>query len=336
MTCMRTRRFEGLDGLTDVADKLATASAHDVYIDIGREYKPPIPADERSDPAYPKQTDRQAIWNARDGDLAYIGSNEYEITQHADVLGVITDALKQSSSEVGFGAIRDYATHIDGFVTLEGHNIDVYDLVGDGYRPPARPDMANEYMTDIGAQENGNWTTDDLGVGLRFKNSFDGSKKILLETMAYRHICQNWMILGKETIGSHQMLHVDILNPDDVESVIGMVIDDKDSIASQIHDAVHERYPIHFIPDALRHVGFGPTYRQWIIDTLAAFDINKRDVSLWQTYNAITQHLDHEVVSDIRAEAYQGHQERASRVLMGDIGDPSPTDDFEETYGVAI
>lgn len=316
---MHDRTFDSLGEFRDIFPKLASASSHNVYIDIGDSYTP-ANSEATDELTYGVCVDKQSIWNDRDSELAYIGSDNYTITQHADVLRTIDDALGKTVGEVGIGAVRDYGSYIDGFATLEGHSIDVAELVGEGYVPPD------------GAGADDGHATDTLGVGIRFQNSFDGSEKLVLETMGYRFACQNWLLWGSEEIGSQQMLHVRNLDQGRVEDLIFEVVDEKETVEETIIASTGETYPIEAVPEVLHNVGFGATYTKNITRLLQTFDIDQQNVSLWHIYNATTQHLDHDVVDGVVPETYQTWQQAATNIFMGEVGDPSPVEEFASVY----
>lgn len=327
---MRQRNFNGLSGLCDTIPKLATASAHSVYVDIGDTYTQPIPADDGVNPTYPVHVDRQAIWNDRDATLSYMGTDTYEITQHAEVLETINASVEEWDGDVDFGMVRDYGSFIDGFVTFEDHSIDVFDVAGEDYNPPSRPDMGEESMNETGARVEGQWTTDHLSIALRFRNSFDASRKLRFETMCYRHISDAWMITGGN-IGSFEMYHIDEIDTDAVQDMIDEVIGDKESLADQIGTAIDEQIQIEATPNALDQIGYGSTYQKHIIDVLQAFNPGNT-ITLWDLYTATTQYLDHEVVDNVVPAVYQDRQESAADILAATVGDAEPHPEYKTVY----
>lgn len=329
---MREWTFGTLGEFRDVLPKLATASNHDVYVDVGDGYGGHTDSGgEARDPNYPVVVDRQAIWNDRDNCLAYMGSDEYTITQHSEILDMIDSALGHAVGEIGIGHVRDYGEFIDGFATLEGHNIDVMDLCGDGYVPPARADMADPTLTENEAKGGDGWVRDRLGVGIRFQNSFDGSEKLALETMGYRFICQNWLLWGEEEIGSQKMVHVNALDSEMVEDLIFDVMDNKAAVEEQIITAVDEEFPIETAPNILSDSGFGVRYANDITELLLSFGVGDH-ISRWDIYNAATQYLDHQRVDELIPSTYQRYQGAASHIFAGNIGNPEPVKNFEEVY----
>lgn len=331
---MEERTFGSLGEFRDIVPSLARASSHNVYIDVGNEYDPFAgKLNETGEPEYPMAVNKQAIWNDRDNSLAYMGSEEYTITQHATTMELIDDALGHAVGDIGIGRVRDYGEVVDGFATLEGHDIDVMELCDGGYVPPARADMADPTLTTQEAKDDDGWVRDRLGVGIRFQNSFDGSRTLTVETMGYRFICQNWLLWGEQEIGSQKMVHVNALDREIIEDLIFDVMEKKDDIEEQIVLSAGEEYPIETVPNILDDVGFGVHYANNITETLLTFD-NERMVSLWDIYNATTQHLDHERVTEVVPETYQKYQRSAAEMFAGNIGDPEPVEDFHEVYAV--
>lgn len=317
---MRSKTFNGLEEFRGIVPELATASNHNVFIDVGSGYE--LSAGEPLDPV---QVEKQAIWNSRDDELAYIGSDNYEITQHSDVLQLIDDAVGQTVGEIDIGYVRDYGERIDGMVTLNGHNVDVGELVGDGYVPP-EGELLDDRTQDVESafQDDSGWARDILGVGVRFNNSFDASERIRLETMGYRYICQNWCVWGKETIGEFEQLHINELEAEDVEELITDVVDKKSEVESIIVDSNSDKLKWEWISPLLEEVGFGTYYQRSIIKKLRSYDgvSEDEDIRRWDLYNAVTDHLDHATVQDVNPNVYDRHQNKAIKVLTEDVKSP--------------
>lgn len=315
---MEEHTFEGLGEFREVLPQLATASAHDVFVDLGAGY-----GAGRDSPRDPKRVGHKAIWNDRDDRLAYIGTEKYTITQHEEMLRYIDEAVGQTVGEVDIGRIRDYGERLDGMITLDGHSIDVGELVGEGYVPPDSSVMETRASTaQEGIQDDTGWTRDILGVGIRFGNSFDGSEKVNLETMGYRFICQNWMVWGEETIGSHEQLHMDELKPEHVEELIFDVLDKQDEAEGIVADAVEDRIKPSWAAPLLDDAGFGPRYQKNIIEELFNYDMVDGEWSRWALYNSAVYILDHNVVQDVNPNVYDRHQDKANYILVNDVSSP--------------
>lgn len=329
---MRTKQFEGLAEFREVVPELAQASNHNVFIDVGSDYE-----QEAGEPLNPVPVERQAIWNSRDDELAYIGSDSYEITQHSDVLSHIDDAVGKTVGEVDIGYVRDYGERIDGLVTLKDHNVDVGMLVGDGYVPPEGEILDDRTATVEDAKNADGTVRDILGVGVRFNNSFDASERIRLETMGYRYICQNWMIWGKETIGEFEQLHIEELEAEDVEELITDVVDKKKNIESMIVDSNSDKLKWEWISPLLEEAGFGRNYQRRIIEKLRSYNgVNEdEEIRRWDLYNAITDHLDHDTVQKVAPDVYNGHQGRAIKILTEDVSSPNEEVPVAEVMGEA-
>lgn len=327
----QTHTFDGLGELREILPNLAHASSHPVHVELGNEYEfddengaPMMTKDQSSSL---QQIRHQAIWNNRDDRLAYIGTDKYEITQHEDLIGYIDDAIGQTVGEVDIGRIRDYGERIDGMMTLDGHNVDVAELVDDGYVPPESELMSDRSEEFKGFGAHDGTVRDILGLGIRFSNSFDASERIRMETMGYRYICQNWLIWGKETIGTFEQLHIDDLEQEDIEELIFDVIDTNDEAESMIVDSVKDDdYPLTWAMPALKDVGFGPRYQKRILERLRRYGTVDDEFSRWELYNAVTHYLDHETVENVKANVYDRHQNKASQVLTEQLESPSEDD----------
>lgn len=324
---MQRIQFDGLAEFREVIPQLATASSHPVYVDVGEAF-----GAEGSEPTDPQKVNRQAIWNGRDDRLAYTGSDGYEITQHSEVLQYIDDAVGQTVGEIDIGFVRDYGERIDGMCVLEGHSVDVGELVGEGYVPP-ESQLLDDRTASVEDAKNADGTVRDiLGVGIRFQNSFDGSERIRLETMGYRFICQNWMIWGKETIGKKEMLHLERLDREVVEELIFDVMDKQDDMEMIVLSATEQELKMEEVPGILDNVGFGKQYQRNILRKL--IDEYGRDhdgeLTRWDVYNAITDHLDNDIVDTVNPNVYDRHQDKAVKLLMNEVKSPDETIQAEE------
>lgn len=319
-----THTFEGLAQFRDTLPQLARASPHPVYVDLGDQYV----GENDSSPAQPQQVKHQAIWNNRDDRLAYIGTDSYEITQHEEVLSMIDDAVGQTVGEIDIGRIRDFGERIDGMLTLNGHDVDVEELVGDGYIPPEGELMSDRSEQFQGFGEHDGTVRDILGVGIRFANSFDASERIRVETMGYRYVCQNWMVWGEETIGEFTQLHISDLDPADIEELIFDVLERRTEIEGLVVDSVEDDdYPLSWAMPALEDVGFGPRHQKRILNRLRDYETVDDEFRRWDLYNAATAYLDHDVMQHgadgVNPNVYNRHQGKAIQLLMNEYSSPS-------------
>jgi hypothetical protein len=274
------------------------------------------------------QVEHQGVYNNRDDRLAYIGTDKYRITQHEEVLRVIDDAVGQTVGEIDIGQIRDFGERIDGMLTLEGHSVDVEELVDDGYVPPEGEVMTDRAEEFQGFGEHDGTVRDVLGVGVRFANSFDASERIRVETMGYRYICQNWMVWGEETIGEFTQLHIDELSQSDVETLIFDVLEQRSEVEGLIVDSIQDDdYPLTWAMPALDDAGFGPNYQKRILKKLRDYGAVDDEFRRWDLYNAVTEYLDHDTMQlgddGVNPNVYDRHQGRAIQILMEEIDSPS-------------
>lgn len=317
-----TRTFEGLAEFRETLPQLANASAHPVFVGLDEQFgSDNLPNELQS-------VDHQAIWNNRDDRLAYIGTDSYEITQHEEVLGIIDEAIGQTVGEVDIGRIRDFGERIDGMLTLNGHDVDVEELVGDGYVPPEGELMSDRSEEFQGFGQHDGSVRDILGVGIRFANSFDASERIRVETMGYRYVCQNWMVWGEETIGEFTQLHINELASEDIEELIFDVLDQRDQIESLIVESVEDNdYPLSWALPALENVGFGPRHRQRILEKLRDYRSVDDEFRRWDLYNAATDYLDHDIMQagddGVNPNVYNRHQSKAIKLLTEQYSSPS-------------
>lgn len=344
---MRIHEVDSVEALRQTSqDRLAHASPYNVYVDKGTKYNPnrnprSQPKDahlaiDDSDEDNPKVP--QAIWNERDNRFAYLGSKKYELTQHFEVIQNLIDAVEGTTGEIDAAMIRDYGERIDGIAILEGHTIDVGEIVGDGYVPPE-----NALMESSGEQfygDEGEWggapgdntgsVRDILGVGVRFRNSFNGQEPIFGETVGYRYISQNWMVWGESVIGTKRQTHMQELGPAFFGDLIDDVIEQLGDVEDVIANASGAMIDADQVPPLLKEAGFGKNYVKRIsgqvIDYVGADD----QINIWTLYNAVTYVLDHYTAEErqVNPGVYDNHEERAAGILTGEVEAPDEREDI--------
>ena len=308
---METTEFNTVSELEDLSHSLARASRHPVYTDLTQEYS----EEESIHIKSPSQLeDLNCLWNNRDNRRSYIGTKKYNLIQHREVIDAIRDAVDMSVGSIEKGILRDYGEHINGvliFSNQEEANINVEELIGGDYMPP---EGSNRYV-------------DTVGLGMRFWNSFDGRSKFGGSVMAYRFICQNWMVWGEEKITEKEDYHIkgsseDIgIDPEYFVEAINTVFDRKEMVEDAIITAEHEELPVSQIPNLLDSVGFGKNYQRKIVyRLLQQVDTHSSGyTTLWRVYNAATYHLDHDRVTGMGPEPYNIQQSHAWDILSTDV-----------------
>lgn len=306
----RQKTFDSIGELEEVSNSLARASRHPLYADLGTEYGEAMSLyDDRKKRIERdfNEIDHTVVWNNRDDQIAYIGSEYYNLIQHREVIDTIRQAVNRTAGEIDKGVIRDYGSKVDGTIVFgnrENARIDVEELVGDGYVPP----------------EGGN-VQDRLGLGLRFRNSFDGGTRLSGSTMGYRYICSNWMVWGEETIAENDTLHIRRADEDigiDVEffeKIIHEVFEEREMLADVVKASIEDgEVPSSWAVGIYEDAGFGRNYQLAAARQLAEWEVGE-NTTLWTLYNAMTQHLDHDRVLDVRNGTYDKYQNRAWNIL---------------------
>jgi len=249
-----------------------------------------------------------------------VGSKRYNLIQHREVVDAIREAVAATTGSIEKGVVRDFGAHVNGVLVFGDQDeaeIDVTELVGDGYVPP----------------EGSDWARDRLGLGMRFHNSFNGRSGFGGSTMAYRFICGNWMVWGEEEIAGRSDYHIKSkddehgIDPAYFEDVIGAVFDARDPLAGTVKDSIEEgEMPIEWAPGVLREAGFGTNYAKRITGRLLEME-QPRDggTTTWHLYNAATGHLDNDREGDLGPEPYDRHQDTAWSLLG-----PDPTEPFDQ------
>lgn len=299
--------FENVGELEDISASLARASRHPLFADLGADYAEPRSVHQASgdDIEHLEQT---VVWNNRDDELAYIGSKLYNLVQHREVIDAIREAVGETVGTIDKGVIRDYGSKVDGVLVFGNQDrarIDVEELVGEGYVPP----------------EGAEWTNDRLGLGARFRNSFDGGMRLGGSTMGYRYICGNWLVWGEEEIASKDELHLRKdgegvgVDAEFFEAIIQEVFDEKDYLEGVVKDAIEEgEFPFEWSEGVLEQAGFGRNYRKAIMRVMEGWDLDD-EINQWILYNAATTYLDNNKFQTVGNGVYNKQQGRAWEIL---------------------
>ena len=322
---MRQYEFHDTSELEEISNQLARATQHPIHVDLGSEYHGHAGEEVSPEPERPvHQDDLSVVWNNRDDRRAYVSSDRYELVQHREVIDKIRSAVGSTTGSIDFGMIRDYGEKVDGIIVFgdqENATIDMRDLLGDDYIPPeGRPD------TDPTA-ETSQWR-DAIGLGMRFRNSFDGGTKVGGSTMGYRYICQNWLVWSEAEIGRVEQIHTHELTEDFFADIIQDVFSVKDETESILVESEEEEFPLTWAPQILEDAGFGRNYQKAILNRLDGH-IDNEETTLWRLYNATTSYLDHEVAHDVGNGVYNSRQKRAWNILTMDEIRP-PEEEPEE------
>lgn len=319
---------------------LAQAVRRPVYYDKRNEFG--VPDDEKSQSRYEQIPDKSAVFNDRDGELAYMSSDRYDLIQHSEVFSAIKEAVDQTVGDIDFGMVRDYGARVDGILVFSNQDealIDMRELLGDSYIPPeGRP------QTDPTAEES-RWR-DSVGLGMRFRNSFDGGTKVGGSTMGYRYICQNWLVWDEAEIGSVERQHMrqveepDGLEPDFFEEIIHDVFEVKDEVSSVLQQAEENELPLTWVPDMLDSVGFGKNYQKRITGRVLAqkpyLSDTGGDTTMWRVYNATTNELDRRTAQDASAYTYDEYQSFAWEMVNDEPEAPEEEPDIDDLEEFAI
>lgn len=300
--------FSSVAELEDMTNNFARASRHPVFVDHSQTYQDGEGHEVSDLASLQSQDDVHVIWNNRDDRRSYIGSTRYNLIQHREVVDAVREAIGNTVGEIDKGVVRDYGEHVNGVLVLDSDKsfLNVEEIVGDGYVPP----------------EGSAWTRDRLGLGMRFWNSFDGRSKFGGSVMAYRYICQNWMVWGEETISEKEDFHIksstsDVgIDPDYFEEVIAEVFERREMLTEVVKEAEEEHvYPLSWVPGQLERAGFGTEYQRNIVYTLLQQEIPNDEITSWRVYNAVTTHLDHSRAEEMGPEPYNQRQEAAWKLL---------------------
>lgn len=328
---MKQTEFANIGDLEEIQNGLARASRHPIHVDLGTNYSE-MGVSDLSQTTFDDggqlmageiaerlekvkfQSDIHVVWNNRDDERAYIGSQRYNLIQHREVIDAIREAVDRTTGSIEKGVVRDYGSRVNGVLVFGNQDdaiIDVEELVGDGYVPP----------------EGADWTKDRLGLGMQFHNSFDGRSGCGGTSMGYRFICGNWMIWGREEIAEKSSYHIKSeddtpgVDADYFEKVIGSVFEQKDALSGTVKGSIEDgELPIEWAPGMLEEAGFGANYQKRIVAKLLQWEEGDY-TDAWTLYNAATYHLDNEKVQDLGPERYEHHHGSAWSLLEMDVED---------------
>jgi len=320
--------FENIGELEDISSSLARASRHPLYVDLGADYADPRSLHQTSQKEIAadfESLEWHVIWDNREDELAYIGSEIYNLIQHREVIDAIRDAVENTVGTIDKGVIRDYGTKVDGVLVFGNQDrarINVEELVGDGYVPP----------------EGADWVNDRLGLGCRFRNSFDGGMRLGGSTMGYRYICGNWLVWGEEEIASKDALHLRQadegigVDAEFFEGIIHEVFDEKGYLEDIIKAAIEDgEFPKVWSAGVLEQAGFGRNYQKAILRELDSWEVGE-NIDQWILYNAATTYLDNDKFQSVGNGIYNKQQGRAWEILELE---PQKPDDLEEAEAEA-
>jgi hypothetical protein len=336
--------FSTIGELEDIQNGLARASRHPIHVDLGTEYtEMGVPELAQSELGETRdevldrlenvqlQRDIHVVWNNRDDERAYVGSERYNLIQHREVIDAIREAVGRTTGSIEKGVVRDYGEHVDGVLVFgdqEDAVIDVGDLVGDGYVPPE-----------------GEWPTgvkDRLGLGMRFHNSFDGRSGFGGTTMGYRFICGNWIVWGEEEIASKSSYHIKSesdapgVDAEYFEEVIGAVFEQRDPLEGIVKESIEDgELPVSWAPDMLERAGFGANYQKRITARLMEW-ADGEYTDKWTLYNAATHHLDNDRVDELGPERYDHHQSSAWDLLEMEPRSPEEEPEDLESFAAGL
>lgn len=331
--------IENFEQFTDPDETpLARATRHSVYADRKHEFNE-TPEGRKN---YVEIPEKSAVFNNRDDELAYMSSDRYDLIQHDEVFSAIQTAIDETVGDIDFGMVRDYGARVDGILVFgnqEEANIDMRELLGENYIPPeGRP------QTDPTAEDS-RWR-DSVGLGMRFRNSFDGGTKVGGSTMGYRYICQNWLVWDEAEIGVVERQHTrerdaeDGLEPDFFADIIQDVFDVRETVEDAFISAEELDVPLTWVPDILDEHGFGKNYQKRITGRVldqTPVDTEGKETTMWRVYNATTAELDRKTAVDASAYTYDYYQSYAWDMMTSEIEEPEdPKGDLEELQEFAI
>lgn len=234
-------------------------------------------------------------WLTVEGEYIHTVSKKYNVMQHSEMLGHVQDAIRQIGLDP-VGSIRHDGGRMTGHVLFIGAEEQI------------------ELLKDTG---------EDIAIGAKFGNSYDGTKGISVESFGIRTICINYNAWGND-IARTYTTHANRDFSAEIEKGFRQMIEATYKLPAIINRAKEVIVNFEDIPALLYGGGIPDSYveqRQGlnIMDNLRTYEpsITKEDPTLWQVYNAGTACLTH--AAQLRPEAVEANLGKWAGILSGNL-----------------
>jgi len=250
------------------------------------------------------------IYNDRTETLAQIGSRNYAIIQHNDVLQALGETLKARNIDI-MGRVDDFGDKVK------------FDLVFNNKGTPVRDG------------EKG------IKLGIRVINSYDKSTSFRLEMFGFRMICQNGMSLGKALNNVKEICFHTGKNKNLAfirqltNKFIDTVIDSSDILQSYVNSSIEDSLLWKKVAKIVELLLDSKKHREKVLDLLNISTIEiedtktkkikfqyilkkegKQKITRWSLYNALTSYVTH---NKIGFTTETNIQDKAQKILKTDF-----------------
>jgi len=239
--------------------------------------------------------EHQGVWNLGTGKLACIASKRYKIIQHTDALQQLSEVLTTLNINCS-GKVINERDRVTAEILFKDLHID------DG---------------KLGIQ-----------LGVRIINSYDCSRSLGGELIAFRKVCTNGMIVGRATGISFKRTHIGNLDARaEMREFLKKAINGTEALKKFVSEAMAETLEWDLARRVLMKLIKVKSLRELIIKNL---EETEGKMTRWDLYNAITNVATHG--EDISSNAFEYLQRKAQDVL---VEMPNPATD-EEMVAITI
>lgn len=130
---------------------------------------------------------------------------------------------------------------------------------------------------------------DDVTLGLRAVNSYDGSMRLGIETMLERQLCSNGLT-GLVEVTEKTRKHVRGIGLFDIEGAVDRIFDQINTFEDRLQEIAEEFMHISKAKTILEKLNLPQKYIDPALEQLGDLDV----VSVWDLYNAVNTAVNHE------------------------------------------
>ncbi len=207
-----------------------------------------------------KTEDYKAIWNISKDKLGCIASNQYNIIQHNDVVNSLTKALENLNIKFN-SKLREDTHRIFMDVEFEDAKIE---------------------LKEVG---------EEFTCGMRLINSYDKTTGLIIVPMLKRLVCSNGMVMKVFSKG-YAIRHNQKLVGDFeaiIERTLNEMINNSENLKIMINKCIGDSVEWELVDTILKNL----IGRKKHIEAITLMLEEKKDISRWDLYNAITQYATH-------------------------------------------
>jgi len=231
-----------------------------------------------------KTEDYKGVWNVSQGHLSSIVSKRYSIIQHEDVMRAVTEKLGELGIQVS-GLFKNYNDIIQA------------DLVFTNKGVPIKDDAKG------------------IQLGIRVMNSYNKKCSFRLEMFGYRLICSNGMALGK-TLGVREtVFHTGSKKSYELickitNEFVNEVINSSKTLQKYVDEMMADTMGYENAKKILFHIIKRKKHYKAIMEIFG----EKKKVSRWDIYNAITSYFTHN--ESLQRNVINGLEKKSQKLML--------------------